>query len=618
MVYNNMIETVELKNWKAFNNYKVSFKEGINFIVGPNGIGKSSILQAICVGFTGKLPDKGSDISYKHLIRNNSEDSQINIDFKYKNKEYAIKRDFNYSRTKQCQLLDRDKKGTLYSGSWNNLNKEIEKLFNLKTIFFDLLIYLSEGHVYRSIGDKSGKYILDDLNEILGITKVSDLNSIISQQLGKIKLDETALKNDLDKITKGGFREEKDIKKYKEQLNTINNKHDDLVSKRSKLTYDIFDNKNQIEKYKDVIKIKRDYDNLSNEIYLENEEYDKNKSILSDLQKDIFNTNVEKEVLNHNIISYNEIIKVLNIVSDKENYKNICPICNKLLTTKEKYTIIENNKNNILFSEKELKTLNKNISKINTNINNIKSIIEVFDKKINYMKSLENVLKKDDNIANLDINIKNTNKKLQILNKQKTNIDTEINNIANKIINIKSDINTYEKLSSNTKVELISKLESNNKLQYLLESTNEGLIEFVTNQRDSQLKNNLYKSLASIWDHFTKSKGWNISLNDDGTPILIDDNNKEYLYRYLSGGEKTAILVITKTILNNMLADDIGFLLIDEPLEHLDAINRRSLLQFLIDSKEQNLINQLIVTTTEASLLNRYINEKNVNFIYLE
>ncbi len=234
------------------------------------------------------------------------------------------------------------------------------------------------------------------------------------------------------------------------------------------------------------------------------------------------------------------------------------------------------------------------------------------------MKSLENVLKKDYNIENLDINIKNTNKKLQILNKQKTNIDTEINNIANKIINIKSDINTYEKLSSNTKVELISKLESNNKLQYLLESTNEGLIEFVTNQRDSQLKNNLYKSLASIWDHFTKSKGWNISLNDDGTPILIDDNNKEYLYRYLSGGEKTAILVITKTILNNMLADDIGFLLIDEPLEHLDAINRRSLLQFLIDSKEQNLINQLIVTTTEASLLNRYINEKNVNFIYLE
>jgi len=86
----------------------------------------------------------------------------------------------------------------------------------------------------------------------------------------------------------------------------------------------------------------------------------------------------------------------------------------------------------------------------------------------------------------------------------------------------------------------------------------------------------------------------------------------------LSGGEKTALMIVTRTGLSKFLAEDIGFLLLDEPLEHLDSRNRSSLLRFFVDAYKEKVVGQLIITTVEATLLNQYMDYSFVNLIPLE
>ena len=49
-----MINQVKVKNFRIHNKYEIDFSSGVNIIIGNNGVGKTSIIEAIYVVFTGK------------------------------------------------------------------------------------------------------------------------------------------------------------------------------------------------------------------------------------------------------------------------------------------------------------------------------------------------------------------------------------------------------------------------------------------------------------------------------------------------------------------------------------------------------------------------------------
>jgi DNA repair exonuclease SbcCD ATPase subunit len=77
------------------------------------------------------------------------------------------------------------------------------------------------------------------------------------------------------------------------------------------------------------------------------------------------------------------------------------------------------------------------------------------------------------------------------------------------------------------------------------------------------------------------------------------------------GGEKTILLVLIRTILIKQVTN-LDFLLIDEPLEHLDSRNRRSLLNCLYGITEAQIIPQVVITTFEDTLTRRFYDQKGV------
>jgi DNA repair exonuclease SbcCD ATPase subunit len=96
-------------------------------------------------------------------------------------------------------------------------------------------------------------------------------------------------------------------------------------------------------------------------------------------------------------------------------------------------------------------------------------------------------------------------------------------------------------------------------------------------------------------------------MTNDGEQIRLD-------LRQLSGGEKTALLIQLHTIMAHHFSQS-DFLMIDEPLEHLDPVNRRSLIRFLVDAFHHQIFGQAIIATFEESLIRKYQSNEGVNIV---
>jgi DNA repair exonuclease SbcCD ATPase subunit len=139
--------------------------------------------------------------------------------------------------------------------------------------------------------------------------------------------------------------------------------------------------------------------------------------------------------------------------------------------------------------------------------------------------------------------------------------------------------------------------------------------ETLTTQRNTDMAA-IYDQVARIWDAFTGYTNWRIELDTSGMPTLQDREGHKLDLSQFSGGEKTALLIMLHTIIAHHFSQS-DFLLIDEPLEHLDPVNRRSLIRFLVGSYRRGSFEQAIVATFEESLIRKYMSEEGVNVIHL-
>ena len=142
------------------------------------------------------------------------------------------------------------------------------------------------------------------------------------------------------------------------------------------------------------------------------------------------------------------------------------------------------------------------------------------------------------------------------------------------------------------------------KKQMLAETICGALDSVLQEQKDENL-DIVCKLISDLWQKFRPESKWQIALDNKGT-IRVESEERMYDFTHLSGGEKTVLLVLARVILCKVQSTKIDFLMIDEPLEHLDIRNRRSLLNFLVSACRKGIIRQMLVTTFEESLIRKY------------
>jgi len=149
--------------------------------------------------------------------------------------------------------------------------------------------------------------------------------------------------------------------------------------------------------------------------------------------------------------------------------------------------------------------------------------------------------------------------------------------------------------------------------------------ETLAYQRNSDIQA-IYGQIARVWEAFSswnrnwrselQDRSWQVGLDKEGAMRMKDPSGRQFDLSQFSGGEKTALMVMLHTIIAHHFSKT-DFLLIDEPLEHLDAVNRRSLVRYLISAHKGGIFQQAIVATFEESLLRKYMSAEEVQVIYV-
>lgn len=615
-----MITQITLQNWKAFTKFTIDFKKGINFITGSNASGKTSILEAICLAFTGKALSVNDP---RLLVKRDSTKPTL-IKLSFQNDDLGkliIERSLSKKRRLNSKIYVEN--GESLAESWDDTTKYIEDLFGIDSVFFERIVYMSEGDIFRFIYNPPEEAIMIQIEEALGIVSTRNLLSQIISYENQYHLEQ----KNYDKIYSGLkliLSEEKPSFDWKEKYQKLVNEKNLQLQQLKENEMKIWNLNSQIT---NINEITNEIHNIENKVVhlvhkdkfeanfkkeLENK-ISKNKGKLQKISTNLKELNLKKIRIEEKINSIQEILDLL--LTTKKNEVSKCPVCNKTLSVYEQDELVKINKLKIPIKRKELDKIEKNIK----NLDKRKDRVENDWVSLKESNSLiNNFLIKNNNYWNfnqISYDIENTRKKIHNYEQDKLRINKQINNLENNLDNYKKYVEREEILEKFEELQdREASLISNYKKQSALEILKSSVDRTIEEQREGKL-GAIYREITNVWNEFMNEDKTKIRLDKRTVPSLARAEH-EFSLSQLSGGEKTVLLTIIRTILCSFFTN-VDFMLLDEPLEHLDLINREVMIDFLVESYRKGKINQLLVTTFEESVIRKYGQDPNVSLIII-
>jgi len=620
-----MIESLTIKNWKAFTKKAFEFQNGVNFLVGKNGAGKTTILEAICLALSGDTTHP----NFQDLIRNKNHPAVLDLNFKVDNDTYVVTRMFGHDVRRKSELKS---DGRVISSGWDSVSQKIMALLGIESSFFKRLIYMPEGEIYRYLEEPPDDSLNRRIQYIFGIDKLLTIEDLIKRIRISFtnKISET--RSELGKVQTSPKRDSEDLKELEKNLGIFRKELDEKRSRMrdlEKIVLQFEQSKAHIVKAMDLSKQiietatdEKEFEKIKDTpINMLDFLIEKSHEAVSKLEEKSDDTRTKIGMVQDRKNYLEDIRKLLDSLSKKigDHAEVPCPVCKRPITKDMGEQLIQGTGMQINQTAKELSELNKKMDEISTSLKEerrIKSQRDGFRIRLEGLPSelTEEISKMSvshmmEEIQRLENKILDHKNKIQKIKESISPAEETINKTVQKISDIKSE---QKELVLKEKLE--SKLVSAYKGEMMAGITESTLKNSVTDIRNIYLAP-LFGLITDLWDKFRPGRKWHISPPTDGS-VELKDEKKKYNYADLSGGEKTVLLILARVVICKALSR-VGFLMIDEPLEHLDVRNRRSLVNFLSMASQKNVIPQLIVTTFEESLLRKYLYDENARTEFL-
>ena len=375
-----IIKRVQLENYRSHSNTTVEFTKGVNLILGKNGRGKTSILEAIStVMFNTK--DRTGKETGKSYIKFGEKSSKVDIDFIANDgREYNLKTEFFKTKPKKQTL--KDIIGSEYDG---DIQEKLEELCGIKKGFEE---------TYENI-------VIAKQNEFINIFKAKPkdreeiFNKIFNTQIYKEMYD-SFLKEAVDKYKEKVKDLEKEITFLKENMEDKEQITNFLKEEKEveKNLQDNFKNINVVSK------------NLENEI----KDYETTEIELNNLIKNIKDeeNKIKKylSLLKENIVEAKQAKKSKIIIKESEkSYLEYLEIENRLKNLRE-------NLDNLLEEQKLNIQYQNNIEKLELSNKNLK--VDISNLEENISKNSEKKENLESEISSLKIKEEDLDLKLKI------------------------------------------------------------------------------------------------------------------------------------------------------------------------------------------------------------
>ena len=501
-------------------------------IIGHNGAGKSTVLDALCFGLFGKPFRK---INKPQLLNSiNTSDCVVNVEFSIGTKQYKVIRGIKPNLFEiYCNgnLVNQDAKAKDYQ---EHLEKFILKL-NYKS-FTQVVILGSASFVpFMQLSPGDRRAIIEDL---LDIQIFSSMNSVVKDKMAEFKEELSKVKYAISLAQEKINLQKQNIEEHKlANEEEVQRKRDEIETNQSQLEQLTLDNE----------KIQKHIDILSKQIGNEKTSLEAKSKKLLQLE-----TKVE------NNIKKNE--KDVTFYESNDN----CPTCKHPLEESFKQLQITERKEKLTQQKTGLKEIENEIQKLSERMAEIASVID------NVSKHNSQIVANNSTITSIRKYIDKLNREIKELSSKKMNLEED----NKKLIELKAELvelnTTHESLSTER---MYYDFAAN-----LLKDT--GIKTKIIKQY-LPIMNKLINKYLTAMDFFV-----NFNIDENFNETIKSRHRDEFSYANFSEGEKMridlALLFTWRQIAKLKNSTNTNLLILDEVFDSsLDTVGTEEFLKLI-------------------------------------
>ena len=451
-----IIKTLTLKNYRKFRDTVIEFPDGVTGVIGLNGVGKSTIFEAVAWVLYGPVAARTSADQIKREGAETSDPCRVELEFVFEGDGHRIVREMSgKSLSTSASVLVNSK---LVASGAETVNKYVQKKLGMDFKSFFTSIFAKQ----------------KELNALSSMN-ASERRPLILRMLGIDSLDEVIKEIKSDKRHKGALIEKlsldlvdetgkNKIEKYRSEIENLERKKEKttLLTKKIKEKIQVF-NKELKTLEKDYLSRKSEYEKIS----LLKEKFEEKKTLFErrgKLQEEI--KNLQDKIEGREKTVEKQRKKLLEFENLEQEIKNVGSRLNKtddatykiVKKIEQKKTFIESIKKSI----KRIESKRKKIEKMGPDANcptcerilgdQYDKLLKKFDKeKLGEDREIESFLK---DIKTEQENYEKASREKQALEKkrkylqsqlrEKERMDTTIRNVLVEVKRERTEIEEKE------------------------------------------------------------------------------------------------------------------------------------------------------------------------------
>lgn len=609
-----LIKKIIIKNIRSYENAEIEFPEGSTMLTGDIGAGKTSILLAIEFGLFGLQPGQKGTALLRNGADEGSVKLEIEVEEQKIIVERTLKRKKSVSQD-YCFIDVAGDQRELAVTELKNKILEIlnypQEFAKKQNLLYKFTVYTPQEEMKQIILEDS-KTRLNTLRHVFGIDKYKRVLENASVLLSKIREEKrikealtATLQSDRDNI----ISKENNLEEKKKEL-TIN--EGELIIKKdrrenvqkeieevSKKREEKIRLQQEMEKSKIMASTKRDTisenQKLILQLNIQIEEIQKTPFSGEErekLEKEISNLKEEKEIYSEKIINISSQINSLQLKNsenestrEKITHIEVCPTCLQDVGPTYKQNVVDKFEKNTRENNQKISELTNEKISISQKILESNNQISLREKRINELNLIklkyDSIEEKKKRIEDLEKNNLSLNKDIELLDQQVTLLKAsflELTKFENIFLEKSKELEISlreEKISEIKVAELKKEIELSMKqieeLRERVKKTEEiieqvvylaKLEDWIVKQfipATSIVEKNVmtklkteFSNLFANWFGMLVPESFNVRLSDDFTPV-IEQQDYELDYAYLSGGERTAIALAYRLALNQVI-----------------------------------------------------------------